>query len=318
MSTKAAAFAAVPVASPECGAEQSVRIPVPFPINVQSHLSHLKLLASCADGWSGAIMSSFLHYGSTLPEKLKGQDDYVRAVLLTELLADHLPRLPWFLRNLQCALEDSSTVLEKVCAALEVHPRICADFIRLACIAEPAQPITVPVDQLIVLLEKDRVWTTVIAAFLLHELNSTWSTRAQKEVASIAVTRANNALAMASEDEDLAQQEAYISGILSIIGLLPLLHLSSESDFVPDWLDVSADAVQKQREFFGTDFLELGRWAQLLWKLPLEDPDTQVMFDQSPALSYSQILPKDLYSPVAALSSGAENRSLILISKGTV
>jgi HD-like signal output (HDOD) protein len=262
-------------------------------------------------------MSSFLRYGSTLPEKLKDKDDYVRAVLLTELLADHLPTLPWFLRNLQCALEDSSTVLEKVCAALAVHPRICADFIRLACIAEPAQPITVPVDQLIVLLGKDRVWTTVIAAFLLHELSSTWSTRAQKEVASIAVTRANNALAIASEDEDMAPQEAYISGILSVVGLLPLLHLSGETDFVPDWLDVSTDAVQKQREIFGMDFLELGRWAQLLWKLPLEAPDTQVMFDQSPAPSYSKILPKDLYSPVAALNSGPENRSLILISKGT-
>jgi hypothetical protein len=318
MNTKAAVFVAVPVASPEAGAELFVRIPVPFPINVQSHLSHLKLLASCADGWSGATMTSFLHNGSTLPEKLKGKDDYVRAVLLTELLADHLPRLPWFLRNLQCALEDSSTVLEKVCSALEVHPRICADFVRLACIAEPAQPITVPVDQLIVLLGKERVWTTVIAAFLLHELNSTWSTRAQKEVASIAVTRASNALATASEDESMAPQEAYISGILSIVGLLPLLHLSGETDFVPDWLDVSPDAVLNQQEVFGTDLLELGRWSQLLWKLPLEHPDTQLMFDRSPALAYSQILPKDLHSPAAALSSGSESHGLILISKGTV
>src|ERR1700760_3601186 len=68
MNTKAI-FTAPPAAFPEAGEERSARSPMPFPINVQSHLSHLKLLATWADGWSGAIMSSFLHYESALPEK---------------------------------------------------------------------------------------------------------------------------------------------------------------------------------------------------------------------------------------------------------
>jgi HD-like signal output (HDOD) protein len=264
-------------------------------------------------------MTSYPQHGSASPEALKGKDDYVRTVLLTELLADHLPRLPWFLRNLQCALEDSSTVLEKVCAALEVHPRICSDFIRISCMAEPAQPIAVPIDQLVVLLGKDRVWTTVIAAFLLHELNSTWSSRAQKEIASIAVAHAYKALAAAGENnENQAPEQAYVSGILSIIGLMPLLHLSGETDHVPDWLDVSAEAAKKQQDIFGTDFLEIGRWARLLWKLPLDDANPEVMFQSSPELSYSQTLPKDIYSPVAAMNSGNESRNLVLVSKGTV
>jgi HD-like signal output (HDOD) protein len=263
-------------------------------------------------------MTSLPRHGSASPESLKGKDDYVRTVLLTELLADHLPRLPWFLRNLQCALEDSSTVLEKVCAALEVHPRICSDFIRIACIAEPVQPITVPIDQLVVLLGKDRVWTTAIAAFLLHELNSTWSSRAQKEIASIAVAHAYKALATVDEDEEQATEQAYVSGILSIIGLMPLLHLSGETEDVPDWLDVSAEAAKKQREIFGTDFLEIGRWARLLWKLPLEDTNPEVMLQRSQGLSYSQTLPKELYSPVAVMNSGTESRNLVLVSKGTV
>ena len=137
--------------------------------------------------------------------------------------------------------------------------------------AEPVQPIVVPVDQLVVMLGKNRVWTTAMAAFLLHELNSNWSSRAQKEVASIAVARAYKALVTAREDDDQAPEAAYVAGILSIIGLMPLLHLSGETDYVPDWLDLSTEAAGKQREIFGTDFLEIGRWARLLWKLPLDD-----------------------------------------------
>lgn len=262
-------------------------------------------------------MTSGPQHGIALTGAIKDKDDYTRAVLLTELLADHLPQLPWFLRNLQCALEDSSTVLEKVCAALESHPRICADFIRIACIAEPAHPIAMPVDQLVVLMGKDRVWTTAIAAFLLHELNNTWSSVAQKEIAAIAIMRANAALATADLDDDLAIQQAYVSGILSIIGLLPLLHFSGETERIPEWLNLSDEAAQQQREKFGADFLELGRWAQFLWRLPLDGLDAEASFEQAPTLSYSQILPKDEYSPLA-LNSSSENRNLVLVPKGNV
>lgn len=263
-------------------------------------------------------MTSFVHHGTARHGTLKGKDDYTRTVLLTELLTDHLPRLPWFLRNLQCALEDSSTVLERVCTALEAHPRICADFIRIGCMVEPAQPISIPVDQLVVLLGKRRVWTTAVAAFLLHELNSTWSNTAQKQAASIGLARANTALAMARAAEDPFLEQAYVFGILAVAGLLPLLYLSGVTDHVPDWLDLSPEAVQKQREIFGTDSLELGRWARLLWKLPLENSGMDVMCEPAPALPYSPILPKDLHRPVAALNSGPESHNLVLVSKGTV
>jgi hypothetical protein len=302
--------------------EESLRFPgrIPELITLDSHntLQRLKLFDYRADGWSGAIMTSYNQHGSASSEALKGKDDYVRTVLLTELLADHLPKLPWFLRNLQCALEDSCTVLEKVCAALETHPQICSDFIRIACMAEPVQPIVVPVDQLVVMLGKNRVWTTAMAAFLLHELNSNWSSRAQKEVASIAVARAYKSLVTAREDDDQAPEAAYVSGILSIIGLMPLLHMSGETDYVPDWLDVSAEAAGKQRETFGTDFLEIGRWARLLWKLPLDDAQPEVTSQSLRGLSNFQSLPKELYSPVAAINSSSESRNLVLVSKGTV
>lgn len=263
-------------------------------------------------------MTPGLQYGSNGTNNLKSKDDYARTVLLTELLADHLPRLPWFLKNLQCALDDSSTVLEKVCSALEAHPKICADFVRISGLADPVQPISVALDQLVVLLGKERVWNTALAAFLLHELNSSWSSPAQKAVASIAITRANYALVLAGEIDESDAEQVYVSEILSIIGLLPLLHFCNVEDQLPEWLDVSADAAGRQREIFGTDFLELGRWTRLLWKLPLENTNPEVIFQAPQTVSNSQILPKNIYSPLAALNVNSEGRNLVLVSKGTV
>jgi hypothetical protein len=261
-------------------------------------------------------MNSFYHQPAT-PKTLKDKSDYVHAVLVTELLADHLPRLPWFLRNLQCALEESSTELAKVCAALEMHPRICAEFMRIACLAEPAQPITASTDQLVILLGKRRVWTSVVAAYLVHELNSTWSNTAQKKAFSIGWGRSNKALANAYASNAPAPEQAYVSGILSIVGLLPLISLSGVTDQVPDWLGVSPQAMEKQREAFRTDFLELGRWACLLWRLPLESAYVEKVTDPSPDLFHSQLLPKEEYSPAVALSAASDSRSLILVSRGT-
>ena len=82
---------------------------------------------SCADG------------GFVRPGLPRGEDDYVRTVLLTELLADYLPRLPWYLRELQCALEVCSTDLEKVCVTLKTNPAICENFVHIGNMAEPAE-----------------------------------------------------------------------------------------------------------------------------------------------------------------------------------
>jgi HD-like signal output (HDOD) protein len=278
----------------------------------------LKVLDSGADGWSGANMTPFLDHGIALSGALKGKDDYVRSVLLTELLADHLPRLPWFLRNLQCALEDSSTVLENVCTALEAHPSVRANFLRIACMAEPAQPIYPLIDQIVVVLGKERVWSTAIAAYLLNELNSTWSTIAKKAVAAIGMAHGNDAFMKACSAGDPGAEQAYVSGVLSIAGLLPLMDVSGATDKVPDWLGTSLEAIEKQHEIFGTDFLELDRWVRLLWKLPLDKVYAQTAAKPVLEAPYSAVPQKEFFTPVTAPNAEAGSRNLVLISRGTV
>ncbi len=256
---------------------------------------------SCADGgtvWSG------------LP---KGKDDYVRTVLLTELLTDHLPRLPWYLWELQCVLEAGSTDLEKVCVAIKVNPAVCENFIRIGSMAEPAEPIRLPLDHLIVLLGKERVWTVAVAAFLLTQIDNNWSSMAKREVASIAMARANMAVVRAkAANEDVALDQAYAAGILSVIGLLPLVEASGVADHAPEWMKVAAEAIDKQREIFGTDFLELDRWVRMIWRLPL-DMSCAAAEPASP-----QMYATEHACPVKPLSNEQRIRNLVLVSRGSV
>ncbi|HZU30291.1 MAG TPA: hypothetical protein VFB79_04195 [Candidatus Angelobacter sp.] len=263
-------------------------------------------------------MTPFPDYGIQSPGALKGKDDYVRSVLLTELLADHLPRLPWFLRNLQCTLEESSTVLENVCKALEAHPAVCTNFVRIACMAEPAQPIFPQLDQIVIMLGKERVWNTAVAAYLLVDLNSTWSTIPKRAVAMAGLAKGDDAFVKACNAGEPAAEQAYVSGILSIVGLLPLLNVSGVTDRVPDWLGTSSVAIDKQRETFGTDFLELDRWVRLLWKLPLDK--IYVHSSAKPVLEASNPVAqqKEFVSPVAVPAVEAGVRNLVLISRGNV
>jgi HD-like signal output (HDOD) protein len=230
-------------------------------------------------------------------------------VLLTELLADHLPHFPWYLRDLQCALEVCSTDLERVCSALKASPTVCENFIRIGSMAESAEPICLPIDHLVVLLGKQRVWTVAVSAFLLTEIDSTWSTVAKKAVARLALTRASNAAARAKIDDGDADQ-AYAAGVLSVAGLLLLVEASGITDHVPEWIEVSAEAIEKQRELFGTDFLELDRWIRVIWRLPLE------MVYSTAELAPPQPFGKENTYPVVLQGGDQGTRNLVLVSRG--
>lgn len=261
-------------------------------------------MISCVDD---AIVQSGISSGVS-----KEKGDYVRTVLLTELLTDHLPRLPLYLRELQCALEGSSTDLEKVCVIVKSNPIFCENFVRIGSMAESVEPIRLPVDHLVVLLGKQRVWTVAVAAFLLTEIGSNWSSMAKKKVARIALTRANRALASAKAVDDSAPEQAYAAGVLSVAGLLPLVDVSCASDQVPEWIDSAEEALEKQRKFFGTDFLELNRWIRVIWRLPLDTP-----YAMTEPVRYQPEV-REFHCPVPFLGNDLGGHNLVVVSRGSV
>ena len=197
---------------------------------------------------------------------------YLRTLFLTELLTRHLPRMPWYLLELQGALEDRSTDLEKVCTALQRSPAICESFVKLACIAQKARPIRIALDHLVVMLGKQRSWETSVAAFFLTEVGRPWTNAGMKKVAAIAIAQATQALAEAEMTDAEEPGDAYTRALLSVVGLVPLVDAAAATDMAPEWVDITPEALQKQQERFGTDYVELTRWIKLMWQV-LETPE---------------------------------------------
>jgi HD-like signal output (HDOD) protein len=148
-----------------------------------------------------------------------------------------------------------------------------------------------------------------VAAFLLTEIDSTWASVAKKAVARLALTRASTAAAWTKIDDGDVDQ-AYAAGVLSVAGLLPLVDASGITDHVPEWIEVSAEAIEKQRELFGTDFLEIDRWISVIWRLPLEMPYSNAKF------APSQPFGNENAYPIVLQSGDQGTRNLVLVSRG--
>lgn len=229
--------------------------------------------------------------------------------MLTELLADHLPSLPWFMQELRGALEDGSTHLERVVKALKIHPTVCDNFVRIGSMAEPAEPIRVPLDHLVVLLGKQRTWSAALAAYVMTEIGSPWSTLTQKEVADIALARAGRLLDKARTSGDEEPEQSFVKGILSIAGLLPMIDSCGISECAPEWLGTSKEAIEIQRDLFGTDFIELNCWIRVLWGVAVD-------FPFAAGTGIVETVTKDRSIAVAAPVSDPASRNLIIVPRG--
>jgi hypothetical protein len=234
---------------------------------------------------------------------------YGKTTRLTDLLSDHLPALPWFLRELRCALEDGSTHLDRVVSMLRVHPAVCENFVRIGSLAEPAQPIRLPLDHLVILLGKRRTWAVAVTSFVLSEIGSPWSTLTQKEVSDLSLKTAGNLLDRANQAEDEEPEQAFVRGALSIAGLLPMIDSCGLTDRVPDWVGTSPEAAQLQRELFGTDFVELNCWIRLLWGV-------EVDFSFASPTAADEPETKDRSIAVTAPVSDPVSRNLVIVPRG--
>jgi HD-like signal output (HDOD) protein len=209
---------------------------------------------------------------------------HARTIYLTGLLLDHLLPFPRPLQQLQSALEEPSTDLQKACAALEADPLICANFLHIAGMAEPTEP-NATLDQWIVLLGKQRAWSVAAAAFVLQQIDGEYARPALKRLAALARQRGIAALEMALLAEDEAPEQAYAFGVLSVVGLLPLIDIADLPAENAPWIGLAPESITRQRELFGTDCQELGHWISLLWRLPVGMQD-------EPAPEYSPMPPR--------------------------
>jgi HD-like signal output (HDOD) protein len=194
----------------------------------------------------------------------------LRTVYLTELLIDQLPSLSRPMHDLYRLLE-ADIDPEKISATLMQDLNLCMHFVELGGLAELAA-FAISLDHLVVMLGKSRVWTVAVGAFLLKEIETSVSIPVLSQVRDLARQQASIALSEATAREEPACEQAYVYGLLSVIGLLPLIELTALEEDIQGWVGISAAAVAKQRQYFGTDYIELSRWIKRLWHVPLDSP----------------------------------------------
>ena len=183
------------------------------------------------------------------------------------LLADHLPRQPFWLQQLNGILNAGTIDLARGAELIGMEPLFRAEFVRICRLSElPSSDDRL--DNFLVLLGRERVRTVVVGAFLSSYLANQDSpllsefARRIDRLGSMA-----SRLALSSEEIDAA--EAYVAGLVHHAGTLPLLRtIDPNNSLSSAWLDFTVESITTQWLLFGTDSIELGQAIALLWDYP--------------------------------------------------
>jgi HD-like signal output (HDOD) protein len=183
------------------------------------------------------------------------------------LLCDHLPRLPFWMQQLNGVLSAGTVDLSRAVELISYDAGFCAEFVRICRLAElPATDDRL--DSLIVLLGRERVRTVSVGAYLTSYLAAQQApvlTEYYRRIDRLA----SMAYRLALSSEEIDAQEAYVAGLVHHAGTLPLLHtIDPASELSSAWLEFSLESLTAQWLLFGTDTLELGQAMALLWDYP--------------------------------------------------
>jgi HD-like signal output (HDOD) protein len=187
---------------------------------------------------------------------------------LWRLLADHLPRRPFWLQQLNVVLNAETIDLARGVELIGTEPLFRAEFVRICRLAElPSSDDRL--DNFLVLLGRERVRTVAVGAFLTSFLatqNSPLLAEFARRIDRLGSMASR--LALSSDNTDAA--EAYVAGLVHHAGTLPLLRaIDLNNNLSSAWLDFTTESITTQWMRFGTDSIELGQAIALLWDYPL-------------------------------------------------
>lgn len=210
-------------------------------------------------GWSGMG-----------PLEADGADGEVgrRKASLLAILAEGLPALPGHLLELNTMLESSPVDLRRVAGLIRSDPSLTAQLLRLCNSALfGLRRQVMRVEEAAILMGTERLRNLVFTCYLIQlscerltsfEVESFW----------------RHSLATAMLSERLARRlgfkevdPPYLAGLLHDVGKLPLLMVTAEENSSSAvWLKaVGGGSLEIEREYFGLDHCEVGRWLAINW-----------------------------------------------------
>lgn len=187
---------------------------------------------------------------------------------LLAILSEGLPTLPSHLLQLNALLSASPVDLKQVSAVIRSDPSLTAQLLRLcnSALFNLRRRVS-RVEEAAILMGTERLRNLVFTCYLI-QISCAQLPEAQVEAFW------THSLIVASLSERVARRlnlecsdEAYLGGLLHDVGKLPLLMVAADENTVAAvWLKGdSAESLALEREYFGLDHCEVGRWLGINW-----------------------------------------------------
>jgi HD-like signal output (HDOD) protein len=183
-------------------------------------------------------------------------------------LSDGLPTLPAYVFELNTLLSTTPVDMRRVVEVIRTDPSLAAQVIRLSNSALLGLREQVSsIEHAVVLLGTERLRTLVLTCSLLEYVG-------QKLNSKDVQTFWQHCFLTATLSERLARgtgypqpEQAYLAGLLHDVGTLPLLVIcnSWKGPLDNPSLEGWGESVKLERERFGTDHCEIGRWIGISW-----------------------------------------------------
>jgi HD-like signal output (HDOD) protein len=186
-----------------------------------------------------------------------------------EILAEGLPALPSHIMQLNGLLAVSPVDLKRISKIIQSDPSLTAQVIHLCNSALFGLRRRIfKVEEAAVLLGADRLRTLVFTCYLMdcsrkwlqeREIQDHWR---HSFVVAILSERVARAIHHPMPDQ------AYLSGLLHDVGKLPLLMVAAEEGSLASMeiLLQPGDNLAAEKEYFGLDHCEVGRWVGASWE----------------------------------------------------
>ncbi|HUA01652.1 MAG TPA: HDOD domain-containing protein [Candidatus Aquilonibacter sp.] len=185
------------------------------------------------------------------------------------ILAEGLPVLPTHIMQLNALLAASPVDLKKVSKIIRTDPGLTGQVLHLCNSALfGIRRRIFKVEEAAVLLGADRLRTLVFTCYLMdcsrkwlreREIQDHWWHSFMVGMMSERVARAIN---------HPMPDQAYLSGLLHDVGKLPLLMVAAQDGTMAsrEVATQPGDNLEAEREYFGIDHCEVGRWVGNSWE----------------------------------------------------
>jgi len=214
------------------------------------------------------LLGSLSHYQDRLVRSAALEVVARRKDRVLGILAEGLPALPPHILALNEALTAAPVDLEQINKLVRSSQGLSAKLIRLCNSAAFGLRRTVSkIEEAAVLMGAHRLRVLVFTSYLLESCGRWLCERDIQEhwrhsfTAAILSERAARVLGYPRSDQ------VYLAGLLHDIGKLPLLMVSIEGKgmIAREILFDPPDNLEKEREYFGLNHCEVGRWIGVSW-----------------------------------------------------